>query len=268
MDVLGLDRQSARMEVRLLLATLANKSPSWVMAHEQDVLAPHEENGFQDMLKRRLSGEPIAYILGHREFFGRVFSITPDVLIPRPETELLVELVLEKCRGRNTLDLLDLGTGSGCIAITLALNCPTAKVAAVDNSLKALEMARKNAQQLDAVVEFIHGNWFEPLTGRKFDMIVANPPYISPMDPHLRQGDVRFEPRNALVAREFGLAHIRSIVEQAKSHLKSEGLLVLEHGYDQSAQVRALMKKSGYAEVESRRDLSDIERVTLAKMSE
>jgi len=268
MDALGLDRQSARLEIRLLLASLASKSPSWVMAHDQDVLAPHEVDGFKAMLERRLSGEPIAYILGYREFYGRVFCVTPDVLIPRPETELLIELVHEKCQARISLDLLDLGTGSGCIAITLALSCPTAKVAAVDTSFRALELAQRNAQMLGAVVEFIQGNWLEPLAGRQFDVIVANPPYVSPADPHLNLGDVRFEPRNALIAQEEGLADIKAIVEQAKSHLKSGGLLMLEHGFDQSAQVSALMKKAGYAEVESRCDLGGIERVTWAMMSE
>lgn len=268
MNSLGLDRRAASLEARIMLASAAGQNQSWVMAHVRDVLTPSEQSGYQVMLERRLSGEPIAYIMGKREFFGRTFYVTPDVLIPRPETELLVELALEKCKGLDSLELLDLGTGSGCIAITLALSCPDARVTAVEASFQALEVAEKNAKALGASIEFLQGFWLDPVAGRRFDIIVANPPYVSPLDSHLNQGDVRFEPAKALIAHEAGLADIKTIVKHAKDHLKSGGILMLEHGFDQSVQVRELLNRAGYAEIESWRDLAGIERVSMAKMSE
>lgn len=268
MNALGLDRRAASLEARIMLAFAAGQNQSWVMAHERDVLAPGEQSGYQVMLERRLAGEPIAYIMGKREFFGRTFHVTPDVLIPRPETELLVELALEKCKSLNSLEFLDLGTGSGCVAITLSLRCPVARVTAVEASFQALELAKKNANTLGANVEFLQGHWLDPVVERRFDIIVANPPYVSPQDPHLHLGDVRFEPIKALIAQEEGLAEIKTIVNQAKCHLKSGGCLMLEHGYDQSVKVRALMNDAGYVQIETWRDLGGIERVTAGKMSE
>lgn len=268
MQALALDMATARLEIRILLGHALGVDRTWLIAHERDPLPPKAVARYEALLSRRLGGEPVAYILGEKEFFGRIFKVTPDVLIPRPETELLVELALKRCRLIKTPGILDLGTGSGCIAITLALECPAAHVSAVESSGAALDIARKNAARNQADVEFIRNRWFESLDDRQFDIIVANPPYIAPGDPHLLQGDVRHEPASALVAEDEGLADIREIAVRAKAHLCRGGVLLLEHGYDQAEAVRALLIEAGYAGPETWRDLAGIERVSGAKMSE
>ncbi|OYW24328.1 MAG: protein-(glutamine-N5) methyltransferase, release factor-specific, partial [Hydrogenophilales bacterium 12-63-5] len=225
-------------------------------------------DAFRPLLARRLSGLPIAYLVGSREFFGRPFRVSSDVLIPRPDTERLVELALARIPPNQAYDVLDLGTGSGCIAITVALERPLARVTAVDRSPSALTVAQRNAECLDARVEFLTSDWFSALEGRRFDLIVGNPPYIAAADPHLAQGDVRFEPLCALAAGRDGLDDLRHLTAAACSHLKLGGTLLLEHGYDQAEAVRRLLQQNGIGAPQSWHDLSGILRVSGGKVSE
>ena len=268
MRTLGLDKAVARLEIRILLGRALGVDRTWLIAHEHDSLMPKAVAYYEELLGRRLAGEPVAYILGEKEFYGRAFRVTPDVLIPRPETELLVDLALTRCRALASPKVLDLGTGSGCIAITLALECPSARVAAVEESRAALAVASQNAEKNCVDVEFLQSHWFEALRGRRFDIIVANPPYIALDDPHLLQGDVRHEPMGALVSENEGLADIRAIILQSKDHLFPGGTLLLEHGYDQATQVRSILSTAGYSVVRSWHDMAGTERVTGAIMSE
>jgi release factor glutamine methyltransferase len=232
-----------------------------LMAHDDLRLSDTESAAFSALVARRAEGEPVAYLLGEREFYGRPYRVSPDVLIPRPETELLVELALE--RAGSGLRILDLGTGSGAVAVSLALERADADVTAIDLSPGALAIARANAAALGARVNFLQGSWFEPLPADiSFDLIVSNPPYVAPGDPHLSLGDLRFEPSTALVGRGDGLGDIRLIIAGAAKHLLAGGWLLFEHGYDQAAPCRELLAAAGFSQVQSWQDLAGIERVS------
>lgn len=260
---LGLGTAEARLEAQVLLGQALGQSRAWLIAHGGDPLTPEQIAAFADLFERRWSGEPIAYILGEREFYSLSFKVTPAVLIPRPETELLVELALERLPADRPCRVLDLGTGSGAVAVTLALHRPRAEVIAVDQSAAALEVARENAQRLGAGnLRLIQSDWYGALDAEKFDLIVANPPYIAAADPHLAQGDLRFEPAAALASGADGLDDIRTIVRGAAAHLKPGGWLLFEHGYDQAAACRDLLVQAGFEQVASAADLAGIERVS------
>ena len=218
------------------------------------------------MIKQRQQGTPIAYLTGTREFWSRDFTVTPDVLIPRPDTELLIELGLELIPKNQAVKIIDLGTGSGIIAVTLAAERPNAQVTAVDASLAALEIAKHNAQyhQL-ANIEFYQSDWFSNVPKSLFDLVISNPPYIDPDDEHLQQGDVRFEPQSALIADNQGLSDIQIIADKARSYLIPEGHLLIEHGYNQAPQVQAIFNALAYDKVQSYRDLSGQPRVTYGR---
>lgn len=265
---LGLDTRTARLEARVLAAFAWKVAPAWLFAHDTDPLADAQSAAFEALLARRLTGEPVAYLVGTREFYGRPFRVSPDVLIPRPDTELLVELALARIPADQSMDVLDLGTGSGCIAITLALERPHARVTAVDRSAAALAIARHNAGILDARVAFLASDWFDALAGRRFGLIVSNPPYVPAADPHLTRGDVRFEPLNALAAGNDGLDDLRHLIAAARAHLEPGGTLLLEHGHDQAEAVVALLARGGYARTQSWPDLAGILRVSGAVVSE
>jgi release factor glutamine methyltransferase len=265
---LGLEKREARLEARVLAAYAWNVAPSWLIAHDTDPLSDAQITRFRGLLTRRLAGEPIAYLTGVREFYGRSFEVSPDVLIPRPDTERLVELALERVPPDQAMDVLDLGTGSGCIAITLALERPLARVTAVDRSAAALAIAQRNANILNAHVEFLTSDWFAALVGRRFDLIVSNPPYIAAADPHLTRGDVRFEPLTALTAGADGLDDLRQLTRAACAHLKPGGTLLLEHGYDQAEAVQALLRMNGIQHPQSWADLTGILRVSGGELSE
>ena len=221
---------------------------------------------FEALISRRLNGEPIAYILGCREFYGLNFLVTPDTLIPRPDTETLVEAALAKIPNKSNLSILDLGTGSGAIALAIARNRPQANVIAVDTSNSALEIANKNAENLNIHnIEFVLSDWFENLSNQRFDVIVSNPPYIEENDVHLTQGDLRFEPMSALASGEDGLDDIRKIIDSCLVYLKPQGWLMFEHGYNQAAQVADLMAQAGLSNIETIKDLGDNDRVTFGK---
>lgn len=252
-----------RLEFQMLWQHVLQVPRVWLIAHDTDAIAQAEVARFHELEARRLAGEPMAYILGRREFMGHDFLVSPAVLIPRPETEQLVETALDHVQGRTSPAVLDLGTGSGAIAISIALARPDAQVAATDLSTNALDVAQQNARRLGAQVEFLRGSWYDALSaGREFDVIVSNPPYIAAHDPHLSSGDLRFEPTAALTDGGDGLAALRAIVEGAGRRLKPRGALYMEHGWDQAEAVRHLLESAGFSQVASRRDLAGIERIT------
>ncbi len=248
----------APREARLLLAEACGFSEASVLAHPERELPPTAAASFAAMTARRRAGEPIAYILGRREFYGLTLAVSPAVLIPRPETELLVELALE----RRPRTVLDLGTGCGAIALAIKQALPQARVVAVEASAAALVLARRNAARHALAIELRHGQWFEPVAGERFDLIVGNPPYVAQGDPHLAQGDLRFEPSAALVAGADGLEAIRDIVRQAANFLAPGGWLLLEHGLGQEAAVCQLLGLRGFDGIATWPDLAGIARVS------
>lgn len=270
LDDLIRDSGLPRAEARRLLASLTGQPLTWFMAHGDDPANPNTATRFQTLAERRRAGEPLAYLLGQQEFYGRPFTVSPAVLIPRADTETLVETALEQLlllrQQRRTvpLSLLELGTGSGIIAITLALEAPDTGVHAVERSPEALAMAQQNAKALGAHrIHWHAGSWWQALAcPRRFDLIVSNPPYIAANDHHLQQGDLRFEPPQALAAGPDGLDDLRIIIGGAPAHLNPGGWLLLEHGYDQEAPVQALLRDAGFAEVFTRRDLAGQPRVS------
>lgn len=265
-EALSLPPDEARSEAQILLCAALNVTRAWLIAHAQQLLTDVQVSDFHKLLHRRLLGEPVAYILGRREFYGLDFAVAPGVLIPRPDTETLVEAVLARIPESAPLRILDLGTGSGAIAISIAVNRPRTQAIAADRSEAALKIARENASRLGAThLRFVTSDWFSALDGEIFDIIASNPPYIADADPHLGQGDLRFEPRNALAAGGDGLDDIRRIVRQAPAHLAPGGWLLLEHGYDQAQPVANLLKQAGFTEIGHAADLAGISRVTLGR---
>jgi len=256
---------TSRLDVELLLSEVLHKPRSFLYTAPEYVLTQDEEKVFQELYQRRLLGEPIAYILGRKEFWKLEFTVNNSVLIPRPETELLVEIILNKLDYKSA-HIADLGTGSGVIAITLAKERPRWNVIATDISQDALQIAKYNAMRLQVPnVKFYCGDWCNILPDIKFDTIVSNPPYIANSEPHLSQGDVKFEPRIALEIGD-GLNAIRDIIIQAKTKLKPNGFLVLEHGYNQSREVQDLLQKNGYETIIPYQDLSHIYRAVVAEI--
>lgn len=253
-------RRIPASEARLLLGHVLGRNAAWLEAHRDDEVAA--DSDYTALVARREAGEPMAYLIGVREFYGRDFVVSPDVLIPRPETELLVDVAKTKVGAGRTARVLDLGTGSGCLAVTLALELPQARVTAVDVSPAALGVARGNAQRFGAQVEFVESDWFAALPPQRFELILANPPYVAAGDPHLAQGDLRFEPADALTDHADGLMGIRLIVAQAHDWLAEGGWLFLEHGYDQDTAVQALLAAAGFSQIEQHRDLAGILRAT------
>ncbi len=254
------------LENRILLMHALQLTRTQLITQDQRTLDTQQAQQLSALFQRRLQGEPIAYIVGKREFFGLKFIVTPDVLIPRPDTELLVELALDRLPDDAThLSVLDLGTGSGAIAIAIAHSRPDVAVTAVDVSAAALAVTQRNAETHlapSALFRAVQSNWYTALSEQRFDIIVSNPPYIVAGDQHLLQGDLRFEPTDALTDHADGLSALRRIIAGAAMHLKPDGWLLMEHGYDQASAVRALLQKQCFTEVQSWRDLADIERVT------
>jgi release factor glutamine methyltransferase len=283
-----------RIDAQYLLADLLNVGRASLIAHPERLLSERDEVAFTLRVLGRAKGTPVAYLIGKREFYGREFAVNAHVLIPRPETELLVEQALARLSGqkwpgnRTNARVLDLGTGSGAIAVTLALEYPTGEIVAVDSSPHALAVARRNAQTLfgepaevfslslqgktgdgaqspghrHAPIEFIESNWYDALAGSRFDLIVSNPPYVAGNDSHLARGDLRFEPKTALTDDSAdGLDSIRTIISGAAAHLQAGGWLLFEHGYDQADACRDLLLKAGFIDPISVKDLAGIPRV-------
>ncbi|MGZ5228149.1 MAG: peptide chain release factor N(5)-glutamine methyltransferase, partial [Burkholderiales bacterium] len=225
----------------VLLCHVIGRDPAYLIAHPEMRLRPDEYESFSSLVNRRARCEPVSYLTGEREFYGRTFRITPAVLIPRPETELLVDLALERIERSFAARVLDLGTGSGCVAVAIASERSHCKILGLDQSLEALAVARRNAVRLGAGnVAFLQSDWFDGLGPERFDLIVSNPPYVESGDPHLQEGDVRFEPRNALESGADGLNAIRCIVSGAERYLVAGGWLLFEHGYHQAPSARKL----------------------------
>ena len=270
-----------RLDAQLLLGHVLGRERTWLIAHGDEPLTQASRDQYARLVRRRQAGEPIAYLVGHREFFGHPFAVGPMVLIPRPETELLVELALEALP--EGARVLELATGCGAIAISMALARPDLAVLATDVSLTALAVAQRNARGLGATIDFAAGDWYQALEPRiafgvdptglapparttpdhgRFDRIVANPPYIARQDPHLQRGDLRFEPPGALASGADGLDAIRIIIAGAPVRLSTGGRLLIEHGYDQGPAVRALLNESGLHAVRSWSDLAGHDRLS------
>jgi len=248
------------VDVRILAGHALGLSRTQLITRTGQVLSADDAARLAGLVRRRIAGEPVAYIVGEREFYGLALHVSPAVLIPRPDTELLVELAIERLpRGGS---LLDMGTGSGAIPVAAAHARPDAAVAALDVSAAALEVARRNARRHGVRVDFLRSDWFAAVGGRRFDVIASNPPYIVAGDAHLSQGDLRFEPVDALTDHGDGLSALRTIVSGAPDHLRPGGWLLLEHGYDQADAVRGLLAARGFGGVRSWRDLAGIERVS------
>jgi release factor glutamine methyltransferase len=293
----------AKLEAQLLLEHVLNVSHAWLIAHADDEIQPAAYFHFETLILRRVAGEPIAYILGEREFYGLKLKVTPDTLIPRADTETLVEAALAKIPQTNknpassslqkrdsneketvdsrfgqngvvtdnfenldSLQILDLGTGSGAIALAIAKNRPYAQITAVDASNAALDVAIENAKTLKiSNISYVQSNWYAAVDHERFDVIVSNPPYIEADDQHLSQGDLRFEPITALTSGQDGLDDIKQIIANAKHHLKPNGWLMLEHGYNQANAVAALLKLAEFSDIQHVKDLAGIDRVTLGQ---
>lgn len=254
-----------QLETRMLIGQVTQLTRVQLITHTERAFSADEAARLNDLFQRRIAGEPIAYLLGEREFFGLRFQVDPAVLIPRPDTELLVELALQHLpqHGR----VLDMGTGSGAIAIAIAYTRSDVKVTALDVSDKALLVAQANAKHNQVDVEFLRSDWFAALDRQQFDLIVSNPPYIVAGDRHLSEGDLRFEPIDALTDHADGLSALRTISQYAHQHLADGGWLLMEHGYDQAEDVRDLLVANDFTEVQSWRDLANIERVSGGKKS-
>jgi release factor glutamine methyltransferase len=247
-------------EARLLLAAATGRSEASVLAHPEKSLLEQEKNQFLEMTARRIAGEPIAYILGHKEFYGLELTVNSAVLIPRPETELLVDLALD----RNPASVLDVGTGSGAIALAIKRHRPDARVVATDASAAALEVARRNAARFNLEVDLRHGRWFEPVAGERFEAIISNPPYVVVGDPHLAA--LPYEPRLALLGGADGLDGFRVLAREAPAHLLPGGWLLVEHGEGQHEAVRGLLEAAGLETAASWPDLAGIPRVSGGKL--
>ena len=259
----SLPGDSARTDAELLMALALGRSRSWLYAHSDETLDQDQARDFRALLERRRRGEPVAQILGVREFWSLPLMVTADTLIPRPETELLVELALERIPSASPLRVLDLGTGTGAIALAIAKERPRAEVTAIDADPRTLRVAKKNAARLGLDrVQFLLGNWFSSVRDERYDVIVSNPPYIADDDPHLLQGDLRFEPRTALASGTDGLDALREIVGEAPRHLRKGGSVLLEHGFDQGAAVRALLAASAFTDVTTHADMEGRDRVS------
>jgi len=258
----GIDRTDARA----LLKSVLRVDDAHLASHPERVLTEEERGRYLALAERRRAGEPVAYLTGEREFYSLSFTVTPAVLIPRPETELLVELALERIPPEAHARILDLGTGCGCVAIAIARARPRAEVVAVDASAAAVALARDNARRhAVAGLTVLNGDWFGAVPGQRFDVVVANPPYVAEGDPHLAEGDCRFEPRAALVAGATGFECIEAIIAAAPSHLGPGGWLLFEHGIGQARRCRALLASAGFAGAFTRPDLAGIERVSGAR---
>ncbi|MBV6750030.1 peptide chain release factor N(5)-glutamine methyltransferase [Pseudomonas chlororaphis] len=261
------DSPTARLDAELLLAAALGKSRSYLHTWPEKIVSSEAALAFSDFLLRRRGGEPVAYILGQQGFWKLDLEVAPHTLIPRPDTELLVEAALELLPA-TPARVLDLGTGSGAIALALANERPAWQVTAVDRVPEAVALAERNRQRLglnNATV--LSSHWFSALDGQRFHLIISNPPYIASSDPHLAEGDVRFEPASALVAGVDGLDDLRLIIAQAPKHLEADGWLMLEHGYDQAEAVRELLSAQGFSEVHSRTDLGGHQRISLGRLS-
>ena len=257
----------SRLDAQILLKHVLQCNSAHIIAWPEKVLEEEQQERFLQLIKQRAQGIPVAHLTGSREFWSLEFDIDDSTLIPRPETETLVEFILASFGDRKNLHLLDLGTGTGAIAIAIAKEKPRWEIAGCDISAAAIKLARRNSEKHGiSNIEFVESNWFDRLLNGRFDIIVSNPPYIADQDPHLHLGDVRFEPRSALVSGKTGMDDIEHLCQHAKQHLKDAGWLVIEHGYDQQKQVYDCFEANAFIEIETRRDLSGHIRMTAGRI--
>jgi release factor glutamine methyltransferase len=248
-------------EARVLLAHALHADRAWVIAHGNDAVEQRQEQEIVGLFARRRAGEPVAYLTGEREFYGLSLEVNASVLIPRPETELVVDQALAMLRDRTAPRIVDLGTGSGAIAVAIAHERPDAEVWASDESTAALAVASRNVSRHAVAVRLVHGDWFAALGGERFDVIASNPPYVPEGDPHLGAGDLRFEPKAALIGGSDGLDCIRTIASAARTHLVPGGWLIFEHGYDQASACVQMLAQLGYTGISDETDLAGLPRV-------
>ncbi|BBP44997.1 release factor glutamine methyltransferase [Thiosulfatimonas sediminis] len=253
---------SPKLEAEILLAHLLQKDRTYLFTWPEKIVDDEMIVEFRELCRARLLGTPIAYLTGEREFWGLKLKVSQDTLIPRPDTETLVEVALSLIAEQPQAAIVDLGTGTGAIALALKFEQPQASLTAVDFSAAALAIAKHNSDTLQLPVTLLQGSWCQPLGDQQFDLIVSNPPYIEEQDPHLQQGDVRFEPRSALTSGNDGLDDIRAISAQAPAHLNPAGWLAFEHGYNQASAVQAILQQHGFVEINSRQDYAGNDRVT------
>ncbi len=267
-QLLSSHSDSAKLDAEILLAFLLNKERTYLLTWPDKLLDEEQQQGFMQLLQRRSSGEPIAYIVGTKEFWSLPLRVSPATLIPRPDTEVLVELVLKHYDNTIKLHCLDLGTGSGAIALALASEQPLWQIEAIDFSNEAVKLAQHNAKSLHLNnVTIYQSDWFSDVKDINFDVIVSNPPYIDVLDENLSQGDVRFEPKTALVASEQGLGDIKFIAKHALKYLKPHGTIFFEHGYQQASSVRDILLSLGYVSIQTVKDFNNHERITWAVMT-
>jgi release factor glutamine methyltransferase len=259
---------NAQLDSEVLLAHCLGKPRSYLMTWPERELTPEQLDCFSDLLRRRLQPQPVAYLVGQREFYSMEFNTTPATLVPRPETEMLVEQCLELVVDIEQPQVLELGTGTGAIALALKRHAPKCRIIASDVSAETLAVAKSNAQNHQLEIEFIESDWYQQVPAQVFDIIVSNPPYIAASDPYLSQGDLPAEPQGALTCGESGLEALEIIISSAHNFLNSGGWIVLEHGYDQQQAVTKLLQLAGFESVQTRRDFNDLPRMTLARWSE
>ena len=259
---------SARLDAELLLMHVLKCTRAYLFTWPEKPLTQEQSQQLDVLLERRLTGHPIAHITSEREFWGLALKVTADTLIPRPDTEILVEQALEKLSMLASPRIIDLGTGTGAIALALASECPNATIYALDQSDKALAVAQENGERLQLKVNWVHSDWFKKIDPQlKFDLIVSNPPYIETDDPHLSQGDVRFEPISALTSGSDGLDDIRTICAQAPDYLNNGGWLMIEHGYNQKQAIQRIFLAAGFSDIHTQKDYGDNDRVTLGRLT-
>ncbi|PWC12725.1 peptide chain release factor N(5)-glutamine methyltransferase [Brenneria roseae subsp. americana] len=260
--------ESPKRDAEVLLGFVTGKARTFLVAFGETMLTETQLQRLESLLARRMNGEPVAYLTGEREFWSMSLAVSPATLIPRPDTECLVEQALQRLPSGTAASVLDLGTGTGAIALSIASERPDCQVTGIDVQPQAVALAQHNADRLNIKnVRFLQGDWFSPLASMRFTLIVSNPPYIDAADSHLSQGDVRFEPASALIAAEGGLADLRFIIENSMGYLQPDGWLVLEHGWRQGAVVRQLLQQKGFAHVETCQDYGGNDRVSLGQFS-